>query len=343
MLEGRKEGRIVWLDYVKAVGMYFVLLGHAYPFLSPPCYVRNAIYLFHMPLFYFVSGMLFSPPPLLQGGVEKPFKSLIAPAFAWNLVWIILLFVLYGANPFCDVYKAALSFFNGEDMPCGPAWFLISLFWVQLFAALVAERKTRLCGIVFLSVVWVAMKWFPFCYLGNAAMAFPFFFTGMLMKDVFVCRVSRKQAAFMSLCLGVLFLFVATCFGPVSLRCMAFGNFWAHPIHRPLNILVFYAAALVGLTSFIMFFRALDLPRCRIVEECSKGTIVFLCVHRFVRVTPLEHWLTNSLSSYTLDGFLIRAVVSFALMAACYLLYLGIVRVNCLSMLVGFRGSSVKK
>ena len=45
--------RILWADYAKFVAIYLVVLGHAdLPFGDS----RNFIYLFHLPLFFLISG-----------------------------------------------------------------------------------------------------------------------------------------------------------------------------------------------------------------------------------------------------------------------------------------------
>lgn len=46
--------RLKWIDVLKGIGMYLVILGHTH-FAS-----RGVIYAFHMPLFFLISGMFFS-------------------------------------------------------------------------------------------------------------------------------------------------------------------------------------------------------------------------------------------------------------------------------------------
>ena len=54
----KKERDITW-DIVRGIGILLVLVGHS----GCPIILKNFIYLFHMGLFLFVSG-LFIPPPL---------------------------------------------------------------------------------------------------------------------------------------------------------------------------------------------------------------------------------------------------------------------------------------
>ena len=56
-LEG-KNGRIEWLDILRALAMYLVVIGHATDNNSPD-YYKFYIYSFHMPLFFMISGASF--------------------------------------------------------------------------------------------------------------------------------------------------------------------------------------------------------------------------------------------------------------------------------------------
>lgn len=51
-----KKERLHWLDYSKAIGMYLVVLGHV--FKDNTQLLKDIIYSFHMPLFFFLSGFL---------------------------------------------------------------------------------------------------------------------------------------------------------------------------------------------------------------------------------------------------------------------------------------------
>ena len=45
--------RIEWIDTLRGFAMFFVVLGHA--FVEKNNIIRNYIYSFHMPLFFFIS------------------------------------------------------------------------------------------------------------------------------------------------------------------------------------------------------------------------------------------------------------------------------------------------
>lgn len=54
----RNARRIAFLDVARGIGILFVLLGHN---LRSESRASAAIFSFHMPLFYFLSGLFFSP------------------------------------------------------------------------------------------------------------------------------------------------------------------------------------------------------------------------------------------------------------------------------------------
>lgn len=58
----RSKSRIIWVDIARAVAMMLVFTGHLgarwFPQLEP---LLTAIYTFHMPLFFLLSGLFFKP------------------------------------------------------------------------------------------------------------------------------------------------------------------------------------------------------------------------------------------------------------------------------------------
>lgn len=83
-----------WLDSLKGLGILFVVLGHCFPPQQP---LTDYLYSFHIPLFFFVSGYLFSVnsrQEAFKTFLAKRFKRLMVPYFAYGaftyLVWLII-------------------------------------------------------------------------------------------------------------------------------------------------------------------------------------------------------------------------------------------------------------
>lgn len=123
--------RIEWIDTAKGIGLLLVMLGH----LHVP-YMSAWIYTFHMPLFFFLSGVVFSGDKYsFKEFCIKRMKSLVVPYFCLGFV-IYLFYVivnavvrpengLYGTN--MDMLK---NLFVQEHF--WTIWFLACLFVVEI-------------------------------------------------------------------------------------------------------------------------------------------------------------------------------------------------------------------
>lgn len=84
--------RIIWIDYIKALAIFFVVFGHMIDELAfnlPFLYVF--IYSFHVPLFFLISGFLFGiKQDIKQSSFKsyfmKKFKNIILPYFFFSLL-----------------------------------------------------------------------------------------------------------------------------------------------------------------------------------------------------------------------------------------------------------------
>ena len=80
------QRRILWLDQLKAIGFFFVILGH----MCMPASAIDWIYSFHMPLFFLVSGFTLN----LKKTAEAPFRTQVpklVKRMVLPYVWIELI------------------------------------------------------------------------------------------------------------------------------------------------------------------------------------------------------------------------------------------------------------
>ncbi len=193
------RGRIEWIDFAKGLTMLLVIAGHS---LLMESGLRAAIFSFHMPLFFILSGITFhyadSADRLVKNG-EKAFRHLVLPAFCMVSIATALscirnytsfLNVDY-TKQFIRLLAAAFTFSSGSDVEylsssipaIGMPWFLIVLFlgrglfdYIQYKCPL--KKTVLFC--VLLSVAGVLMGkllWLPLSF--DIALAIqPFFLLG---------------------------------------------------------------------------------------------------------------------------------------------------------------------
>lgn len=124
------------IDIAKGIGIILVVMGHNdFSLVSPLAF--KLIYSFHMPLFFFLSGIFFRPSMPFLELVRRRYNSVLKPFF------FILLLIFFGGLSFTNVgLLTALSrlgkamYGSGKYLDWVQLWFLPHLFAVSLYVFL---------------------------------------------------------------------------------------------------------------------------------------------------------------------------------------------------------------
>lgn len=143
--------REAWVDYAKGIGIILVVFGHvnrglysAGIQLSGSSYLLtdSILYSFHMPLFFFLSGLFFTQSLDKKGKtrfVISKIDTIVYPYVIWSLLqgMVEVLLSRYTNNPanLGDI----LSLFTH---PRAQFWFLYALFMVFILATLLYRKET---------------------------------------------------------------------------------------------------------------------------------------------------------------------------------------------------------
>ncbi|EPY7114592.1 acyltransferase family protein [Klebsiella variicola] len=152
IIEGKESAvmRETWVDYAKGIGIILVVFGHANRglyssgiYISPEIYhyLDNIIYSFHMPLFFFLSGLFFvssiknkSKGIFLWGKV----KNVIYPYVVWSLIQ-------GGVEVFFSKYTNAKTSISEVLLfpiyPRAQFWFLYALFMIFVICTIIYHKK----------------------------------------------------------------------------------------------------------------------------------------------------------------------------------------------------------
>lgn len=133
--DGPKRVRLDWVDALKGIGIIAVVAGHVW--MRGP--VRDAIYLFHMPLFFMLSGALTTGAMPTHALVPRLLRGLGLPFLSFSVLLLgadVLIEGLRGVRPIFPSPWAGVStiLFATEKLrgPFAILWFVPSLFFARI-------------------------------------------------------------------------------------------------------------------------------------------------------------------------------------------------------------------
>ena len=140
--------RIGWIDTAKGIGIFLVVFGHALPQTH---IVATILWAFHMPLFFFLSGV--TAKAWAPGGGQalmRGLKNLVVPYLFFSLVSICLWSISKGSAPGSQPLHLLTDMAYGVAGPQKlmdynvPLWFFTCLVAVRLlFAAIIATCRSK--------------------------------------------------------------------------------------------------------------------------------------------------------------------------------------------------------
>ena len=144
--------RIAETDIAKGIGIMLVVIGHAFPDSTQlvsgsfSYILYRMIYSFHMPFFFFVSGLVSSGIVGVSNWsekisqIKKKAMRLLIPYFVIGAIFVPLR-IIFGRFARFDYDMSKLyTVFLGNN-PCGQLWFLYVLFFFSLTAILFSTKK----------------------------------------------------------------------------------------------------------------------------------------------------------------------------------------------------------
>lgn len=302
--------RIVYIDYVKSITIYLVLLSHtALPF-APACWINS----FHVPLFFFVSGFLFSYEsnpgfvPFLRKKARQLLLSYLLIGAVTYLFWLLVgrrhgLDAL-SATPWYSPVVASLSVDVPGMLHNIPLWFFPSLFLVAVCCHPLL-RRLRSVGVLAVSLAagyafYRCVGYTPFV-VGQSVVAMFFYVLGYVFRRRGV-RVPYWSAAIL--------LPLSLCSVSMNDKVGMFINYYG-------NFPLFVMFAVVGILLVLVLSRFLQqtFGECRLVRLVSYNTLAICGFHlmMFTLLKGLMHYVFG-LDITMLDSVLLPNVL-FSLVA----------------------------
>lgn len=229
-----KKGRISYLDIARALTIFCVIIGHI---VDSNTFTKNLLYAFHMPAFFFLSGLFFKKNiesvNEIKESIIRRFKRLMIPYIIWGCIYSNfsfknLVYICYGTR---------------ETLICADSltslWFLPTLFvadiLVEILIYVSSDLHKKIIEFVGAVIFFIVGFMVPHTRVGDplgmdiAFIAASFMIIGHLLKGK-MCKEQnslRQMGIFLILgcgCLGVSIYFNQPSIGYVLMANAIYGN-----------------------------------------------------------------------------------------------------------------------
>lgn len=330
--------RLYYIDMIKGIAIILVVLGHN----SFSNHITQAIYLFHMPLFFVISGFLERLEEISFGEyVKKKLRRLIYPYIVFGTLIIVyntLFDILSGKWDLIKLLKRIAAFVYGNliwennSEYIGTLWFLTGLFCSGIIAYAIyrISDKNRLkllliSGISMLAGIGMTVvknKYqirLPWC-LDVAFIGGLFYLAGYYLRQKWQEKLNKLYQGLFLLIIGFLLGIVNL----VYMKCSGYGMLRTDMLQMNYGIVsAYYVSALLISVGFISTLKSIYHIRVFSLEKMGQTSMLIMIDHIYVQQMLVR--ITDHLNmNIWIINFFITLVISImlAIVANKYLRFL---------------------
>jgi fucose 4-O-acetylase-like acetyltransferase len=324
------NNRIEWLDTAKGFGIFFVVVGHA---LSVDATISTVIWSFHMPLFFFLSGI--TAKSFTAGSMRstvRGLKNIFTPYLFFSILSIIFWAISHGKITSGEIWRNLLyqMAYGVAGLEAGmqyniPLWFFTCLFSVRFLFALVTAMTQSKYHQVFLvtsasiaAYFYVLPRYYSFFWnLDVAPIALVFYTAGyILQKEKLMDKLLAVPSRWAVLLSALLIFIISVGLnGRVDMNGRAFGN-----------LLLFFSGAFSGI--LLMLEASKRYAAIVFLRSLGKASIVIFPTHLLLsnlpyRIIPTLNWYTFRITHSEIIAAVTTAIIEITV---CLPIYAAILR-----------------
>ncbi len=257
------KNRIMWIDVLKGIGVFFVVLGHV---------VRNDmifswIYSFHMPLFFFAAGYVYKQCPVITN-VKHKLYSVMTPYFIFGTIIIIYWYLIerHARGNQQSLGEAIFGLVSGEYRYLDfnvHLWFLPCFFLTVVIYNILVVKFSRKWAIAIAVVMMLLHSFFEFPELvwgfDKVFQYIVFYSMGNLASNLKIDEKVRGNKG-----LVPIIVIVAVAGVILSVNGLNVGIIW-------------FLVAVFGIFPWLVC--SININTNKVLEYIGKSSLVVLCIH----------------------------------------------------------------
>lgn len=324
MEEYMKE-RIKWIDILRAIAIIFVVIGHT----LTEGEVQTYFYSFHIPLFFFISGMLFkNKEEKFATFLIKKIKQLLVPYFCFGIVSILIYAILgkLAANSLGrgnidgNILMNVLGLLYGSAKTGHlkynlPLWFLPCLFSTNIifYFAIKILKENKIIILVPICAVFgyvinyhTNISCLPYG-LDTAITMLVFFSLGFLFFKSLEKAKAIYNNKFLLIGLAIITLAVGMLVGLKNGRVRYSADVYN-------NILLFYISSILSIIGYIGI--SVIINKCKFLEYIGQKTLAILVMHK-MPILFFQIAIPYTKNALAQNNLIIGIVVAFISILLC--------------------------
>jgi len=291
---------ILWVDYAKVIGIFLVIFGHTIENMNliniydKVGQLWDYIYLFHMPLFFIVSGYLYKKYEQ-DKNFGKVLYGLIIPYLIYQFIFypfsVTNNIVVGHVDSIQALIKSLAGIVIGDfyitnfSLPvCGPCWFFLPIIFIRILFSRIdlSLRKLVLMVIASMCLLKVLLSTTTdliFC-LDNTIMALPYFILGYGLRrsDLFNKLISCNDKK-INILLGIFILIASLIlYALLKINGLVEMNLEIIPEYANRSVILTYIAGIIGSLAVILFSKFF-IAKNDFVDTVSKNTLFIIFFH----------------------------------------------------------------
>lgn len=310
-----KNKRNNLIDIVKGIGILLVVLGHQNTILT------QEIYSFHMPLFFFLSGIFHKNYSSYIEFIKRKIRTLMIPYFVFaTSLFLFWFFISRNFGESSKIEVSILENFMGIFTGAGiegisknnwgvVLWFLPCIFLVaNIYYFLDKLSIKKIIGINFILIIIayfllrLNIKYLNIWHFLTALFSVPFYSIGKIMKDKII---SEKDFN-----LGIIFILLF-----INIMVSKFNGKIDMNMNMYNNLIMFYISAFSGILFLVFFIKKIKLKN-KVIDFLGKNTLIIFAYHLRVNII-ITILVTYILKLNLADNLIIGVILSIFQIILC--------------------------
>lgn len=292
MNEHMNRERIQWIDWMKVIGMYFIIAGH----LFPKGYTY--LYVFNVPIFFLISGFLYKHENNNLFFFKKTIYNYVYPVIIIRtIMYFWEKYTFNNSETFISIFEYWFYMFKGQQNCIGACWFIYTLILIKCLFQYITNNKIRIVIIILLTVTAILFNIYNI-HKNNAILnvivsiqPFAIGFYLRQYKDV-INKYQISPLSFIKL-FAFSILLIYFC-GEIN------GNVWLYQNGYGKSIILYLIGVIGGCIFLFIVAKLFGKREFRFISVLSTGNILTLGFHQFFVNVIQMNTNTNNYLPYAL-------------------------------------------